>query len=55
MRIAKEEIFGPVLSIIPLSLKRRQLITNDTPYGLGNFLQTENKETRRVSKQLGLV
>ena len=28
-------------------------ITNDTPYGLGNFLQTEDKErARRVSKQL---
>jgi hypothetical protein len=28
-------------------------ITNDSPYGLGNFLQTENKEkVRRVAKQL---
>ena len=54
MRIAKEEIFGPVLSIIPFDSEEEAIsITNDTPYGLGNFLQTENKErARRVSKQL---
>ena len=54
MRIAKEEIFGPVLSIIPFESEEEAIsITNDTPYGLGNFLQTENKErARRVSKQL---
>ena len=59
MRIAKEEIFGPVLSIIPFETEEEAIaITNDTPYGLGNFLQTEDKErARRVSKQLraGLV
>mgnify|MGYP003322900918 FL=1 len=54
MRIAKEEIFGPVLSIIPFETEEEAIaITNDTPYGLGNFLQTEDKErARRVSKQL---
>tara|TARA_B100000609_G_C17206541_1_gene431278 strand:- start:171 stop:1601 length:1431 start_codon:yes stop_codon:yes gene_type:complete len=54
MRIAKEEIFGPVLSIIPFESEEEAIsITNDTPYGLGNFLQTEDKErARRVSKQL---
>ena len=54
MRIAKEEIFGPVLSIIPFETEAEAIsITNDTPYGLGNFLQTEDKErARRVSKQL---
>jgi aldehyde dehydrogenase (NAD+) len=54
MRIAKEEIFGPVLSIIPFDSEEEAIsITNDTPYGLGNFLQTEDKErARRVSKQL---
>ena len=54
MRIAKEEIFGPVLSIIPFETEEEAIsITNDTPYGLGNFLQTEdNERARRVSKQL---
>jgi len=45
MRIAKEEIFGPVLSIIPFETEEEAIkIVNDTEYGLGNFLQTEDKE-----------
>jgi len=54
MRIAQEEIFGPVLSIISFETEEEAIaITNDSPYGLGNFLQTENKEkARRVAKQL---
>ena len=54
MRIAKEEIFGPVLSIIPFETEEEAIkITNDSPYGLGNYLQTEDKEkARRVAKQL---
>ena len=52
MRIAKEEIFGPVLSIIPFENEEEAIkITNDTEYGLGNYLQTEDKEkAKRVSK-----
>ena len=54
MRIAKEEIFGPVLSIIPFENEEDAIkITNDTEYGLGNYLQTEDKEkAKRVSKKL---
>ncbi len=54
MRIAKEEIFGPVLSIIPFETEEEAIsITNDSPYGLGNYLQTEDKDkARRVAKQL---
>ena len=54
MRIAKEEIFGPVLSIIPFENEDEAIkITNDTEYGLGNYLQTEDKEkAKRVSKKL---
>ena len=54
MRIAKEEIFGPVLSIIPFENEAEAIkITNDTEYGLGNYLQTEDKEkAKRVSKKL---
>jgi len=54
MRIAKEEIFGPVLSIIPFETEEEAIaITNDTSYGLGNYLQTEDKEkARRVARQV---
>jgi len=53
MRIAKEEIFGPVLSIIPFETEEEAItITNDTSYGLGNYVQTQNEEkARRVAKQ----
>jgi aldehyde dehydrogenase (NAD+) len=54
MQIAKKEIFGPVLSIIPFETEEEAIkITNDTEYGLGNYLQTEDKEkAKRVSKKL---
>src|SRR6056300_498199 len=54
MRIAKEEIFGPVLSIIPFEKEDEAVdIVNATEYGLGNYLQTEDKEkAHRVSKKL---
>ena len=54
MTIAKEEIFGPVLSIIPFETEDEAVnIVNDTSYGLGNYLQTENKEkAHRVAKKL---
>ena len=53
MRIAKEEIFGPVLSIIPFKNEEEAIaITNDTSYGLGNYVQTQDKEkARRVARQ----
>ena len=53
MRIAKEEIFGPVLSIIPFDTEEEAIaITNDTSYGLGNYVQTSDKEkARRVARQ----
>jgi len=54
MEIAKKEIFGPVLSIIPFETEEEAIkITNETEYGLGNYLQTEDKEkAKRVAKQL---
>ena len=54
MRVAKEEIFGPVLSIIPFETEEEAIkIVNETEYGLGNYLQTEDKEkAKRVSKKL---
>jgi aldehyde dehydrogenase (NAD+) len=54
MEIAKKEIFGPVLSIIPFETEDEAIkITNNTEYGLGNYLQTEDKEkAQRVAKKL---
>ena len=54
MKIAKKEIFGPVLSVIPFETEEEAIkITNDTEYGLGNYLQTEDKEkAKRVAKKL---
>ncbi|MGJ8616112.1 MAG: aldehyde dehydrogenase family protein [Sulfitobacter sp.] len=48
MRIAQEEVFGPVLSIIPFETEEEAIaIANDTPYGLTNYIQTEDTDKRR--------
>ena len=48
MTIAREEIFGPVLSIIPYKTEAEAIeIANDTIYGLNNGVNT-NKERRAV-------
>ncbi len=54
MTIAKEEIFGPVVSIIPFSSEEEAIkISNDTAYGLTNYIQTNDKEkAQRVARQL---
>jgi len=54
MTIAKEEIFGPVLSIMPFDTEEEAIaIANDTPYGLTNYVQTtDNDKARRVARQL---
>jgi aldehyde dehydrogenase (NAD+) len=54
MKIAKEEIFGPVLVIIPFKDEDEAIrIANDTPYGLAAYLQTGNEErAKRVASQL---
>ena len=54
MRIAQEEIFGPVLVIIPSENEQEAVaIANDTPYGLAAYLQTGNPErARRVAAKL---
>tara|TARA_R110002074_G_scaffold308168_1_gene479039 strand:+ start:4147 stop:5574 length:1428 start_codon:yes stop_codon:yes gene_type:complete len=48
MTIAREEVFGPVLSIIPFETEEEAIsIANDTPYGLTNYIQTEDTDRRR--------
>ncbi len=53
MRIAKEEIFGPVLSIIPFETEDEAIsMVNDTLYGLGNYVQTKDLDkAKRVAKK----
>ena len=54
MRIAREEIFGPVLVIIPFKNEEEAIsIANDSPYGLAAYVQTSDiKKAERVSSQL---
>ncbi len=54
MTIAKEEIFGPVVSIIPFSTEEEAIkISNDTNYGLTNYIQTKNTDkAQRIARQL---
>ena len=54
MTIAKEEIFGPVLSIMPFDTEEEAIaIANDTAYGLTNYVQTQDVErARRVARRL---
>ena len=43
MRIAREEVFGPILSLIPFSDEEEALrIANDTMYGLGSGVWTKD-------------
>ena len=54
MRIAQEEIFGPVLVIIPFEDETEAIeIANDTPYGLAAYLQTGSQSrAERVAARL---
>jgi aldehyde dehydrogenase (NAD+) len=54
MTIAREEIFGPVLSILPYDREEEAVeIANDTLYGLSGYVSSGNPErARRVAKQL---
>jgi aldehyde dehydrogenase (NAD+) len=54
MTIAREEIFGPVLCIIPYEDEDDAVqIANDTPYGLSGFVTSGDPErARRVAKRI---
>ena len=53
-RINQEEIFGPVMSIMPFDTEEEAIaIANDTAYGLTNYLQCSDQEQRqRIARQL---
>jgi aldehyde dehydrogenase (NAD+) len=54
MTIAREEIFGPVLSILPYETEDDAIrIANDTPYGLSGYVSSGNPERAlRVASRL---
>jgi aldehyde dehydrogenase (NAD+) len=54
MTVAREEIFGPVLSILPYETEEEAIrIANDTPYGLSGYVQSGDvAHARQVAAQL---
>ena len=53
MTIAREEIFGPVLSILPYDDEDDAVrIANDTDYGLSGYVSGEPSHARAIAKQL---
>jgi aldehyde dehydrogenase (NAD+) len=54
MTIAREEIFGPVLCIVPYESEEQAIaIANDTPYGLSSYVTSRDIErARRVARQI---
>lgn len=54
MTVMSQEIFGPVLSMMPFDSEEDAIkLANDTPYGLTNYIQTQNPErANRVARAL---
>lgn len=54
MKVWKEEVFGPVLPIVPFTTEQESIaLANDTIYGLGGYVYTQNNERAlRVSRAL---
>ncbi|MGR6432966.1 aldehyde dehydrogenase family protein [Rhizobium sp. PAMB 3174] len=53
MTIAREEIFGPVLSILGYGSEDEAAeIANDTPYGLASYIQGDPEEARAFARRL---
>lgn len=54
MTVAREEIFGPVLTMIPFDSEDEAVeIANDTPYGLTNYVQTQDpNRLNRMARSL---
>ena len=54
MRIAREEIFGPVLVMLPYDSEQELIeMANDSPYGLSAYISSTNRERAlRIARQL---
>jgi aldehyde dehydrogenase (NAD+) len=54
MTIAREEIFGPVLSIIPYDSEEEAIsIANDTVYGLSSYVTSADPErARKIARRI---
>jgi len=54
MRIAREEIFGPVLSILPYETPEQAIaLAEDTRYGLATYIQTRDLDhARKIARQV---
>ncbi len=53
MTIAREEIFGPVLAILPYdTVDEAVAAANDTPYGLAAYVQGPLEQARAVARRL---
>jgi aldehyde dehydrogenase (NAD+) len=54
MTIAREEIFGPVLAMLPYETEEEAIaMANDTPYGLAGYVQSGDIEhARRVARRI---
>ena len=54
MTIAREEVFGPVLAMIPFDSEEEAIqIANDTVYGLTNYIQTQDPaKAGRVARRM---
>ncbi len=53
MTIAREEILGPVLVVIPYDTEEDAIrIANDTPYGLAAYVQGSEERARKVARKL---
>ena len=53
MEIARTEIFGPVLSVIPFETEEEAIkIANDTEYGLAGYVQGEPGHAKEVARKI---
>ncbi|MFA5827858.1 MAG: aldehyde dehydrogenase family protein [Candidatus Shapirobacteria bacterium] len=54
MKIWHEEVFGPILPVVPFQTEEEAVkLANDTKYGLGSYIFTEDKElAKKIASQI---